>query len=406
MKSQPSQVLSPLAAIHKDFSEQLFTKLIRLPFLAEARRPRVATMMGLRRLVMHINDPKLLNLETSNLGQWCLQSLYSSVRELRIASGRALAAFSLSRDEPSLAQVTIRGLPTRQQHPQDKRAAHEMEISRVDGLHSSTATDETSEMKRHNLIHRNRKVSIAFLKSISDKSQPSLTETFIMAWGQLGRVVSEDELNLVLIKLLEYLGSSNNIVSAFAFNELLSLSEARGTTPRRLFEPFWPNLAYMATKDMVQRPQMSRAIAELLQVSVNELLELIQTYALPWLVLDRQKDVIQKITEARHETDIWLPLMDASNLAATVALLLMQDTDDIVGFAKSRLDSIHPHFHPLSLLELLQSEPVLIAMELLKAAGEADETRKPIVRPLDLRTIHTAHSCTRRFAEPWILWPR
>jgi serine/threonine-protein kinase ATR len=234
-------------------------------------------------------------------------------------------------------------------------------------------------MKRQDLISRNRKNSIAFLKSISDNNQPHLTETFIMAWGQLGTVVWEHELNLVLIKLLEYLGSSNNIVSAFAFNELLNLADARRVTPRRLFEPFWPNLAYMVTKDMVQRPQMSRTIAELLQVSVNELLLLIQTHALPWLVLDKQKDVIQKIAEARRESEIWLPLIDPANLAATLALLLVQDFEDIASFAKSRLDELSAHFQTEPLANLLQVEPVLTVIELLKAAGDADETRKALV---------------------------
>lgn len=66
-----------------------------------------------------------------------------------------------------------------------------------------------------------------------------------MAWGQLGRYVSDvlsslpssshqelhfadegtriaygDELNLVLHKLLEYLGGSNSLVASCAFNEV------------------------------------------------------------------------------------------------------------------------------------------------------------------------------------------
>ncbi|KAK7408849.1 serine/threonine-protein kinase M1 [Neonectria punicea] len=125
---------------------------------------------------------------------------------------------------------------------------------------------------------------------------------------------------------------------------------------------------------------MSRAIAELLQISINDLLLLVQTHALPWLVLDKQKDVIHKIAEARKESEIWQPLMDSSNLAAILALLLVQDTEDIEGFAESRLDEISPHFQSIGLLGLLQSEPVLIVMELLKAAGEADDSRKPTIR--------------------------
>ncbi|KAM5379618.1 hypothetical protein ACJZ2D_003812 [Fusarium nematophilum] len=365
------------AILHKSRVEGLFAKLARLPSLAESRRPRVAAMMAMRRLILHSDDAELLNLETSTLGQWCLQSLNSSVRELRIAAGRVLATFSLDRQESALTQVV---LPARLPGANDLKNQRIPDLQASPTTAGSSATDGTSSMKHQDLVSRNRKNSIAFLKSISEKNQANLTETFIMAWGQLGAVVCEDELNLVLIKLLGYLGSGNSIVSAFAFNQLLNLAELRGVTTRQLFEPFWPSLAYMATKDMVHRPQMSRTIAELLQVSVNELLLLIQTHALPWLVLDKQRDVIQKIAEARREPEMWLPLMDPSNLAATLALLLIQDTEDIAGFSKSRLDEISPHFQKESLLSLFESEPVLIVMELLKAAGEADESKKGSVR--------------------------
>ncbi|KAF5600040.1 UVSB PI-3 kinase [Fusarium pseudoanthophilum] len=371
------------AIVHKSRVEALFTKLIRLPALAESRRPRVAAMLAIRRVILHCEDTELLNLETSGIGQWCLQSLNSSVRELRVAAGRVLATFSLARPEPILSSMVLPARPAEANGVGNPRV-NQAQATFTDGNFRPNVSNGSSPMKTQDLISRNRKNSIAFLKSISDKNQPNLTETFIMAWGQLGTVVWEHELNLVLIKLLEYLGSNNNIVSACAFNELLNLAEARRVTPRRLFEPFWPNLAYMTTKDMVQRPQMSRTIAELLQVSVNELLLLIQTHALPWLVLDKQKDVIQKIAEARQESEVWLPLIDPANLAATLALLLVQDTDDIASFAKSRLEELSTHFQTEPLVNLLQVEPVLTVIELLKAAGDADETKKaPVRKALD-----------------------
>ncbi|KAF4984272.1 hypothetical protein FZEAL_484 [Fusarium zealandicum] len=389
----PTQLVSHEAVLHKSRVEALFTKIVQLPSLAESRGPRVAAMLALRRLILHCDDAEILNLETSALGQWCLQSLNSSLRELRIAAGRVLANFSLDRPEPALAQIVVSAYQPTDKETQNQRAPA-IGISTNGDTHLSV-TDGTTPMKRQELIYRNRKNSIAFLKSLSEKNQANLTETFIMAWAQLGTVVCEDELNLVMIKLLEYLGSSNSIVSAFAFNELLNLAEARGVTTRRLFEPFWPSLAYMATKDMVHRPQMSRTIAELLQISVNELLLLIQTHALPWLVLDKQKEVIQKIAEARQETELWRPLMDASNVAATLALLLVQDTEDIAGFAMLRLGEISNHFHTASLLDLLQMEPVLTVMELLKAAGEADEPRKAHIRKA-LNTIATMILATHK----------
>ncbi|PHH79154.1 hypothetical protein CDD80_5521 [Ophiocordyceps camponoti-rufipedis] len=326
----------------KSEARLVFCKLIRLPKFLESQRPRVVAMIGLRRLVHHCEDGDFLDLERSGFGdvlipgpgQWCLQSLNSSLRELRVAAGRTLPTFMPQKPTPVL--------------------------------------DE-------DLLHRNRKCSIAVLKKTSDQHQPRLVETRIMAWAQLGRVATEDELNLVLIKLLEYLGSSNGLVSAFAFNELLRLAESRSITPRRLFEPFWKNMAYMATKNMVQRPQQSRAIAELLQISVNELLLLIQSHALPWLVLDRQVDVIQKIAEARKEKEPWRPLMDNSNLAATLALLLVQDADNMESFTLSRLNDVSPHFHSLTLLDLFQADPVSIALELLRFAAGADAARQQVI---------------------------
>ncbi|KAK2593293.1 serine/threonine-protein kinase M1 [Conoideocrella luteorostrata] len=360
--------------VAKEAARRTFSNLISIPSFIESRQPRVAAMIALRRLVVHCEDPGYLNLETSGPGQWCLQALNSSIRELRIAAGRTLGEF-------------IRARPL------------------------STTSHELNE-----LVARNRKNSIALLKSTSgqDKDKPHLVETRIMAWGQIGRVVSEDELNLVLIQLVDYLGSSNSIVSAFAFNELVNLAEARSTTPRRLFEPFWKSLAYMATKDMIQRPQRSRAIAELLQISVNDLLLLIQTHALPWLVLDKRQDVIQKIAEARHDENVSYPVMDGPNLASTLALLLVQDTEDIEEFTKSRLNQISSHFHNLPLLHLFLTEPVLIALELLKAASTTDESKKSLVRQalhLVATTVLNANKETKnkkgnvvgRFLQPHIL---
>ncbi|PHH65261.1 hypothetical protein CDD81_3120 [Ophiocordyceps australis] len=323
-------------------ARMIFTKLIQTPSFLQSKRPRVIAMLALRRLVLHCESQSFLDLDKrgsgdhmeSSAGHWCLQSLIkSSVRELRVAAGRTLSTY-LSQNLGGFEEL---------------------------------------------LFERNREYCIAVLKETSKKNEPHLMETRIMAWGQLGRHVSDDELNVVLLKLLEYLGSNNSIVSAFAFNELLRLSEARSTTPRRLFEPFWKSLAYMAIKDMVHRPQQSRVIAELLQISINELLLLIQSHALPWLVLDKRLDVIQKIAEARGEQETWRSLTDGSNLASILALLLVQDVDDVGSFTEARLNDISPHFHHLSLADLFLSEPVMIAIELLRAAAEADETRHKVI---------------------------
>lgn len=147
---------------------------------------------------------------------------------------------------------------------------------------------------------------------------------------------------------------------------------------RKLFEPFWGNLAFFAVKDMISRPQISRAIAELLQISVNQLLLLIQSYALPYLVLTRKKDVVQKFVEARREKDAQSALLDTANNGPILALLMVQDVPDIESFTMSRLREFVP-LENCTLTELMASEVVAIVLELLKAAGDCDEERKPQV---------------------------
>lgn len=84
----------PKSAVVANYDEALaaeaiatFLKLIDLPDFEESRKPRVQAMIALRHFVVHFRDSEFLDLETSKLGQWCLKSLRSSMRELRIAAG-------------------------------------------------------------------------------------------------------------------------------------------------------------------------------------------------------------------------------------------------------------------------------------------------------------------------------
>lgn len=231
------------------------------------------------------------------------------------------------------------------------------------------------------ILDRNRVYVVGVLKLLSDKNVPHLHETCIAAWGQVGRVAPDEELNLVLLQLLEYLGHRNMIVSAFAFNEILAVADTRRVIPRQLFAPFWRTLGFTAIKDLVSKPQTSKMVAELLHTSVSVLLKLTQTHALPWLVLTKKREVIQKIAEARGEKAAWEPLIDGHNLGATLALLLVQDVPNLPDYCISLFRYVSPHFDDFSLVDLLASEPTLTALELFKACGDAEESRKPRVSP-------------------------
>lgn len=319
------------------FSVNIFTSLLNLPAFLESRRPRVVAMIALRRIVLHTKDAEMLDLEKSALGQWCLQALQSSLRELRIAAGRAITLF--------LREGIIRDV----------------------GLQT---------------LNRNTANALGFLKSVSDKNEPSINETSLMAWGQLGRVVSDDGLNLVLVKMLEFLGHQNPIVSAVALNEITNLANSRRTTARRLLEPFWRSLAYSTVKDMFTRPQSTQMVADLLKTSVTELVLLIQSQALPWLVLHRKQDIIQKIFEARGDAKLEHMFLDDANLSTILARLLVQDDPDVEQFVMSALRDACPKFSTATLKEVLQTSTVPTTLELLRLSVEGGEQTRASVSSL------------------------
>ena len=63
------------------------TNLLKLLHGQGTPRPRVAAMVSVKRLLAHSTDPNYLDLKISPIGQWCLQALRSSLRDLRIAAG-------------------------------------------------------------------------------------------------------------------------------------------------------------------------------------------------------------------------------------------------------------------------------------------------------------------------------
>ncbi|KAI0125275.1 phosphatidylinositol 3 [Xylariales sp. AK1849] len=329
--------LDPVA---KSAAVDLFQHVIIMPSFVESRRPRIAAMAALRRLAKHSNDPAFFDLEVSTAAQWCVRSLSSSFRELRIAASRTLPMF----------------------------------------LQESTHFLAVSDVVRRNRLH-----AFSILHDIMEQGLPHLAETCIMAWSQVGCVIPDDQLGVVLVKLITNLGHRSAITSAVAFDEMLSLARCRHMSPRQLLEPFWKHIAYTAAKDLCSQPKTARLLAELLELSVSDLLLLIQRYALPWLVLSRKQAVIQRIADVRKETDPWQPCLDHENLGPILALLLVQDVPDVPAHAMGLLRDISPHFDEFNLSEIISIDPLMTCLELLKAVGDAEESRKPHIRnALDL----------------------
>lgn len=119
-------------------------------------------------------------------------------------------------------------------------------------------------------------------------------------------------------------------------------------------------------------------LSELLQIDVPEYLKLTQHYTLPYLVLWRRAEIVEKIAQA-----VGLKVWDVchNNLAAILALLLAEEGDNIQQSTMDLLINTSAEFKKCSFTELVRPEAVSIVAELLKASGDADGERRTGVCP-------------------------
>lgn len=130
-------------------------------------------------------------------------------------------------------------------------------------------------------------------------------------------------------------------------------------------------------KDLQGRPQTAQLMADLMGISVANLLITTQRHTLPWLVLTKNKDVITRIAQARQDNNLSETIMkDSTNLGSIMALLLAQDVTNLEEFIMDLLRHLSPHFNTLDLINLLRSAPINIAVELLEKAGEEDDSKR------------------------------
>jgi serine/threonine-protein kinase ATR len=144
-----------------------------------------------------------------------------------------------------------------------------------------------------------------------------------------------------------------------------------------MFTPFWESVAIAAVKDLLVKPQTTQLMADLLEMTVPDFLILTQAYTLPWLVLWGEVKIIKKIAQARNE-DPGRVCIDDANVFRIMALLLVQDVNDIESHTMSKLKCISPEFDKqgLTFAHLLKIGPPNTFLQLLIVAGDADGSKK------------------------------
>jgi serine/threonine-protein kinase ATR len=158
--------------------------------------------------------------------------------------------------------------------------------------------------------------------------------------------------------------------------KLVRLADSLNIQPRRLFSPFWRSIAIAAVKDFQKRPQTTQMLSEVLSMSVPDFLVLTQSYTLPYLILQRHRDVVHRIAQARGDASVWQMCLESTNRGPIIALLIIQPVADIEASTMELFREISSDFDALDLSDVAKSESVPIVYELLKSAGEQDDDKR------------------------------
>lgn len=297
---------------------------------SENQRTLMAWLMN--RVFAHIDDVDVLQLE-STFAEWCLRSMQSSSSELRIAAAQCLGSFIRE------------GMPSE-------------------------------------LLTTNRRTYLEFLRKISARNTLDEQATLIYTWGTVGRYGGEQELNLVLLQLVQYLGHPQAVVSGLAAEEIEALADNLSKSVTELFRPFWRSVAPGVVQDIFSCPQKAQKLADLLHLSVNDLLVLTQPDTVPYLTLKKQKEVLQRIATARGPNtpirDLWTH--PVRNVAALVSPRLLQYHSEPCKSIARILKEIDPHFTESEVEKMISAEPVHIAVEILKVSRDSTGKRREEVR--------------------------
>ncbi|KAF7586889.1 serine/threonine-protein kinase M1 [Aspergillus hancockii] len=290
-----------------------------IPRLTRTSSLRIMAMTTLKRTLLHTSNSTHSQLTSSVFGEFCLHSLRSSIRELRVVTG------SLD-----------------------------------------------NETRRSNFV-----VILEWLKSLSDKQESPLHETCILTLCRLATLSNDEEMNIILLRLIEYLGHPNPFICAVAYTELSKLAQHRSVTPAGLFRPFWRTLSVTVVKNFQSRPYMAEHLCDLLGMKVDDFLRLTEVYVLPYLVLTRKRDIIARIGATYKDVKTPFDICsEKNNLAAILAFLLSQAPSNPEDMAMSALSEVDAAFDGRTLAELVRIEPILIACHLFKGLGDSGEEKR------------------------------
>ena len=318
---------SPTRGATTPWAEEFMKTLLAIvPSIQRTSRARVRAMSVLHRILLHTSCLNDLRLAQSTAGEWCLQSLRSSSRDLRISAIASLQVYVM-------------------QHRTDA-----------------------------SLTRDNRVVALDFLQSLWTRNDAALHETAILCLTQIAQVVGDEELNIILLRLVEYLGHNNSYINGLIYAEIQQLAQSLQISPAMLFRPYWRTLGLVVARCLANRPGAVNQLCDLLGMQASGLMLLVEEYALPYLVLNQRVDTIQHFARAHgSSTSSFDICTNPRNLSSILSFLLAQSFPDTEQKLMSLLLNVSEEFAAEDLAGWLAHVPVQVTCSLFKTIGDTGE---------------------------------
>ncbi|KIW57017.1 hypothetical protein PV05_05622 [Exophiala xenobiotica] len=307
---------------------ELLTTLVGLvQSISRQSKARIVAMSALRRILMHSDSNEDLKLRETPAGDWCLQSLKSSSRDLRIVAARTLQAYLMRRKSADVA-----------------------------------------------ITRENRIRALDFLQTLWQKGEVALQETCVLTLSRIAQVVGDEELNIILVRLVDYLGHNNPYLVGVLYAEIQRLAQSMQVSVWLLFRPFWRTLGVVFAKSMSAKPNMAHHLCDLLGMDLTGLIGHTAEYALPYLVLRKDHEAIRRFAVASGPSTTAFELCtQTQNLIAILSFLLVQPFPDAEHSIMSTLTEVSEDFGKTDLGDWVALHPIQITCELLKAIGDSGQ---------------------------------
>ncbi|RMZ90148.1 hypothetical protein DV736_g2616, partial [Chaetothyriales sp. CBS 134916] len=309
------------------YAEELMKTLLALvPAINRTSRIRVKAMTALRQILLHSACLDDLRLSQSTAGKWCLQSLRSSSRDLRTAAIGTLQVYTIHQRQDA------------------------------------------------SLTRDNRAVALDFLQNLWTKGDASLQETAVVALVRVAQVVGDEELNLIILRLVDYLGHNNSYLSGLVYSEIQQLAQAFQISPTVLCRPFWRTLGLVVARSMEKESPGIDQLCDLLGMRVSGLRLLVEEYALPYLVLHRRLNIIEQFAATHGSSTSSFDICTSPrNLASILSFLLAQGFQDAEQKIMNLLLDVSTDFNSEDLAGWLAHVPIEVTCFSLKSIGDTGE---------------------------------